>query len=200
MDPPMSPAPRPSLVLASASPRRLDLLAQIGMVPDVVDPANIDESILKGETARRAAVRLASTKAAAGAARHPGAFVIGADTIVSVGGRKLGKPGERDEAARMLAQLSGRGHSVVTGVCVVAPDGRCTSRRGEARIRMKHLDGPDLARLLDGEEWRGAAGGYRIQGRAGACVVSLTGSYTAVVGLPLYETACLLAGLGYSSW
>jgi septum formation protein len=192
----MSPAPR--LVLASASPRRLDLLTQIGVAPDAIDPADIDEAIHKGETARRAALRLAALKAAAGAARHPGAYVIGADTIVSVGGHKLGKPTERDEAARMLGQLSGRGHSVVTGVCVAAPDGRRASRLGEARLRFKRLGGPDLARLLDGEEWRGAAGGYRIQGRAGDCVVSLTGSYTAVVGLPLYETACLLAGLGYS--
>jgi septum formation protein len=191
----MTPAPR--LVLASASPRRLDLLAQIGLRPDAVDPADIDESILKGETARRAALRLASLKARAGAARHPNAFVVGADTIVSVGGRKLGKPDRREDANRMLGQLSGRGHRVATGVCVVAPDGRRASRLGEARIRFKHLEGPDLAHLLDGEEWRGAAGGYRIQGRAGACVLSLTGSYTAVVGLPLYETACLLAGLGY---
>jgi septum formation protein len=191
----MSPAPR--LVLASASPRRLDLLAQIGLKPDVVDPADIDERSPKGETARRAALRLAALKAAAGAARHPGAFVVGADTIVSVGGRKLGKPDARDEAARMLGLLSGRGHSVVTGVAVIGPDGRRVSRLGKARIRMKHFAEADLARLLDGEEWRGAAGGYRIQGRAGACVVSLTGSYSAVVGLPLYETACLLAGLGY---
>jgi septum formation protein len=192
----MSPAPR--LVLASASPRRLDLLSQIGLTPDAVDAADIDETIHRGETARRAALRLAGLKAAAGAARHPDAFVIGADTIVSVGGRKLGKPREREAAARMLGELSGRGHSVVTGVCVVAPGGRSASRLGEARLRFKRLGAPDLARLLDGEEWRGAAGGYRIQGLAGACVVSLTGSYTSVVGLPLYETTCLLAGLGYS--
>jgi septum formation protein len=193
----MTPAPRPCLVLASASPRRLDLLNQIGLTPDAVDPADIDERIEKGETARRAALRLADLKAAAGAARHPDAFVIGADTIVTVGGRKLGKPAERDEAAKMLGQLSGRGHAVVTGVCVIAPDGRRASRLAEARIRMKHLGKADMTQLLDGEEWRGAAGGYRIQGRAGGCVVSLTGSYTAVVGLPLYETSCLLAGLGY---
>ena len=193
----MSPAPRHCLVLASASPRRLDLLAQIGLAPDAVDPADVDETTLPGETARRAALRLAALKAAAGAARHPGAFVVGADTIVSVGGRKLGKPAERDEAARMLGQLSGPGHAVVTGVCVIGPDGRRSSRLAEARIRMKRFGRADIARLLDGEEWRGAAGGYRIQGRAGACVVSLTGSYTAVVGLPLYETTCLLAGLGY---
>jgi septum formation protein len=193
----MSPAPRHRLVLASASPRRLDLLGQIGLTPDAVDPADIDERTGKGETARRAALRLANLKAAAGVARHPDAFVVGADTIVSVGGRKLGKPAERDEAARMLEQLSGRGHAVITGVCVIAPDGRRASRLAEARIRMKHFGKADFARLLDSEEWRGAAGGYRIQGRAGACVVSLTGSYTAVVGLPLYETTCLLAGLGY---
>jgi len=192
-------APRPHLVLASASPRRLDLLAQIGIVPDSVDPADIDERRLKAETARRAALRLAELKAATVAARRPGAYVIGADTIVCAGARQLGKPGQREEAAAMLALLSGRGHRVLTGVAVVSPDGRRATRLAEARIRMKALGREDIAWLLETEEWRGAAGGYRIQGRAGACVSGLIGSYTAVVGLPLYETRSLLTGLGWSA-
>lgn len=195
----MNLASRPRLVLASASPRRLDLLAQIRLTPDVVDPADIDESLHKGEAARRAALRLAELKAVTVAARHPGTFVVGADTIVCVGARPLGKPKTPDEANAMLKLLSGRGHQVLTGVSVIAPDGRRAGRLAEARLRMKVLGGEDIAWLIDGEEWRGAAGAYRIQGRAGACVISLTGSYTAVVGLPLYETRSLLSGLGYGA-
>jgi len=190
-------SPCPQLVLASASPRRLDLLAQIGIAPDVVDPADIDERRLKAETPRRAALRLAELKAETVAARRPGTYVLGADTIVCAGARQLGKPGEREEAATMLALLSGRGHCVLTGVALIAPDGRKATRLAEARVRMKVLGREDIAWLLEGDEWRGAAGGYRIQGRAGACVSSLIGSYTAVVGLPLYETRSLLAGLGW---
>ncbi|MGH7022912.1 MAG: Maf family protein [Caulobacteraceae bacterium] len=191
-----SPSPY-ALVLASASPRRAGLLAQAGLRPDAIDPAEIDERIEKGETPRRATLRLAALKAETSASRHPPAYVIGADTIVCVGSRMLGKPSERSEAAAMLAQLSGRGHRVVTGVAVIAPDGRRAARLAEARIRMKVLSGEDIERLLVSEEWRGAAGAYRIQGRAGAFVTGFTGSYTAVVGLPLYETMALLTGLGY---
>lgn len=188
---------RPPLVLASASPRRLDLLQQVGVAPDGVDPCNIDETPLKSETPRLAALRLAIEKARVGAARHPGAFVLAADTVVAVGRRLLGKPETKAEAARMLALLSGRGHRVFTGVAVVAPGGRAASRLSETRLRFKQLSPLDIEALLAGGEWRGAAGGYRIQGRAGACVISLSGSYTGVVGLPLYETMGLLAGLGY---
>ena len=188
---------RPPLILASASPRRLELLAQIGITPDQVDPADIDETILKGETPRLAALRLAAAKASATAARHAEAFVLGADTIVCVGRRILGKPSRRDEAAAMLALLSGRGHRVLTGVSVITPGGRTASRLAEARVKMKRFSKAESHALLDSEEWRGAAGGYRIQGLAGGHVTGLIGSYTAVVGLPLYETASLLTGLGY---
>jgi len=190
---------RPRLVLASASPRRLDLLAQAGIVPDGRESCDVDEAPLKGETPRLAALRLAAEKARVGAERNPGAFVLGADTVVAVGRRLLGKPETPDEAARMLAMLSGRGHRVFTGVTAVEPGGRSASRLSETRVKFKRLDGDDLRALLDGGEWRGAAGGYRIQGRAGAMVISLIGSYTGVVGLPLYETVGLLVGLGYEA-
>jgi septum formation protein len=187
----------PRLILASASPRRLDLLTQVGITPDAVDPADIDERALKRETPRRTARRLAALKAATAAARQPGAFVIGADTIVVASGRAMGKPATRAEAERMLTVLSGRGHHVYTAVAVIAPDGRLAVRLAEARIRMKSLSSENIAALLESGEWLDAAGGYRIQGLAGGFVTGLTGSYSAVVGLPLYEVVCLLEGLGY---
>ena len=186
------------LVLASASPRRLALLAQAGVTSGLVDPCDIDESALPGETPRMSALRLATLKARAGAARHPGAFVLGADTVVAVERRMLGKPATAEEARAMLQRLSGRGHHVITGVAVIAPDGRIASRVTEARVKLKRLTDQEIARLLASGEWRGAAGGYRIQGLAGAHVTNLIGSYTAVVGLPLYETMGLLRGLGYA--
>jgi septum formation protein len=191
------PPAHPTLVLASASPRRLDLLAQAGVSPDAVDPRDIDETPLKGETPRLAALRLAGEKARAAAADHRGAFVLAADTVVAVGRRMLGKPETEAEARIMLDLLSGRGHRVFTGVCVVSPDGRTASRASETRVKFKRLTAGELEALLATGEWRGAAGAYRIQGRAGACVMSLIGSYTGVVGLPLYETMGLLTGLGY---
>jgi septum formation protein len=184
-------------VLASASPRRLELLAQAGLQPDLIDPADMDETPLKAETPRLAALRLAMAKAGIAAARNPDAYVIGADTIVCVGRRMLGKPATREAAVSMLRLLSGRGHRVVTGVAVFGPGGVAASRLAEARIKMKRLTAGEIEALLESEEWRGVAGGYRIQGRAGAHVISLIGSYTAVVGLPLYETLSLLAGLGF---
>jgi septum formation protein len=192
----VSPSRISHLVLASASPRRVDLLAQAGLTPDIIDPADIAEAPLKGETPARTALRLASLKAMVVAERHPQAFVIGADTIVCVGRRVLGKPPGRLEAEAMLSLLSGKGHRVLTAVCVIAPGGRRATRLAGARIALKRLSRAEIAALLDSGEWQGAAGGYRIQGRAGAHVTSLTGSYSAVVGLPLYETSCLLNGLG----
>jgi septum formation protein len=186
------------LVLASASPRRLELLAQAGLKPDAVDPADVDERQLKGETSRRCCLRLAMEKAVAIAARQPDAFVIGADTVVSVGARVMGKPASVTEAEWMLGRLSGRGHRVFTGVAVIAPNGQKGMRLGEARVAMKRLSPANMVALLESGEWRDAAGGYRIQGRAGAFVTGLSGSYSAVVGLPLHETICLLEGLGFS--
>lgn len=185
------------LILASASPRRLALLAQVGITPDLVDPVDIDEAPLKGETPRLAARRLAAAKAAAGAARHAGSFVLAADTVVAVGGRLLGKAASPEEARSMLQRLSGQGHAVYTAVCVAAPDGRTAGRLSETRLRFKRFDSADIAALLESGEWRGAAGAYRIQGLAGGLVTGLTGSYSGVVGLPLHETLSLLTGLGW---
>lgn len=187
----------PRLVLASASPRRLDLLAQMGLTPDGVDPAEIDESPLKDETPRRLALRLACAKAAKVAAAQADAYVIAADTVVAVGRRVLPKVESEAEGRHCLDLLSGRAHKVLTAVAVVAPDGRAASRLAETRLHFKRLTEHEIAAYLQSGEGVGKAGGYAIQGRAGAFVMALQGSYTAVVGLPLYETASLLDGLGY---
>lgn len=186
---------RPRLVLASASPRRLDLLRQAGVEPDQVLPADIDETPGREETARRLALRLAEQKARA--ADAPGAFVIGADTIVVLGRRLFGKPEDEAAARRMIGLLSGRAHRVLTGVAVRAPDGRLSARLSETRLRWKRLTPAEIEDFLSAGEWRGVAGGYRIQGRAAAFTLDLQGSYTGVVGLPLYETLALLRGLGW---
>ena len=187
----------PPLVLASASPRRLDLLRQVGIEPDRTLATDIDETWPKAETPRLHAVRLAGEKAAAGAAAEPGAFVLAADTVVAVGRRVLPKTDSEDEARACLKLLSGRAHKVLTAVAVVAPAGRMASRLVETRVRFKRLTDQEVDAYLESGEWRGKAGGYGVQGRAGAFVTELQGSYTAVVGLPLYETLGLLQGLGW---
>ncbi len=176
-------------MLASASPRRLDLLRQIDIVPDRIDPADLDERAKRNETPRRLAVRLAEEKAALVAARQTGAFVIAADTVVCVGRRVLPKA-ESEADARAC-------HRVETGVAVVSPSGQTASRLVETRVHIKRLDEAEIEAYVASGEWRGKAGGYAIQGRAGAFVLDLQGSYCGVVGLPLYETLCLLQGLGW---
>lgn len=188
---------RAPLVLASASPRRLDLLAQVGVAPDRVDPADIDETPLRDETPRRHALRLAVEKARAVAPRSPGAIVLAADTVVAVGRRILPKAETPGQAAYCLKLLSGRNHKVLTGIAAIAPDGREASRLVETRVQFKHLSDQEQADYLAGGEWNGKAGGYGVQGVAGGFIVDLHGSYTSVVGLPLYETLNLLTGLGY---
>jgi septum formation protein len=188
---------RAPLVLASASPRRLDLMRQVGLEPDRVCPADLDESPLKGETPHQLALRLAIAKAEVAAASEPGAYVVAADTVVALGRRVFGKPEDEAQARRMLGRLSGRAHRVLTGVAVQAPDGRTASRLSETRLRWKRLSAAEIGALLDSGEWRGVAGGYRIQGRAAGFTLDLQGSYSGVVGLPLYETLALLEGLGY---
>ena len=185
------------LILASASPRRLELLKQIGIVPDSVCAADLDEAPLADETPRRLALRLAEAKAAQVAARHSGAFVLAADTVVALGRRVLPKAADEAQVRACLTLLSGRAHRVLTGIAVVAPDGRTASRLVESRVHFKRLSMDDLAAYLACGEGVGKAGGYAIQGRAGALVMALQGSYSGVVGLPLYETANLLAGLGF---
>lgn len=186
---------RPLLILASASPRRRDLLTQIGLAPDDIAPTDIDETPIKGELPRALAGRLAREKL--NAAHHPGAYVLASDTVVGVGRRDLPKTETREEAEACLRLMSGRNHRVYTGVSVRAPDGREAHRIAETRIAFKRLSEPEILDYLDSMEWQGKAGGYGIQGRAGAFIVSLQGSYTGVVGLPVYETRQLLMGLGY---
>jgi len=186
----------PPLVLASASPRRLDLLRQIGVEPDRVDPADIDETPLRDELPREHARRLARAKAAAVAPRHPGAYVLAADTVVARGRRVLPKPANRNEARRCLDLLSGASHHVLGGVVLIAPDGRRAERLVDTRVCFKHLDEGEIRAYLDGGEWDGKAGGYAIQGHAAGFVHFLSGSYSNVVGLPLFETRALLRGLG----
>ncbi len=185
------------LVLASSSPRRLALLRQVGIEPDRIEAADLDESPGVDETPRRLALRLAREKAVAVAARHPDAFVLGADTLVAVGRRILNKPADEADARRMLALMSGRAHRVMTGIAVVAPDGRVGERLVETRLQFKRLTRDEIDAFIATDEWRGVAGAYRIQGRAEGFVLALSGSYSAVVGLPLYETRALLEGLGW---
>ena len=181
------------LTLASASPRRLALLAQIGITPDAVAPADIDETPRKGELPRAYVARMAAEKAQAVAAEG---YVLAADTVVAVGRRILGKPADSAEAADSLRLLSGRRHRVTTAVCLRLAD-RVWARRVETVVRMKRLSDAEIAGYLRSGEWRGKAGGYAIQGLAAAFVPAINGSYSAVVGLPLAETAMLLAGAGY---
>ena len=197
MDLPAPPAVPSPLVLASASPRRLDLLRQIGIVPDAVEPADVDESPLKKETPRLLALRLARAKAAAVALRRPDAFVLAADTVVAVGSRVLPKAESEAEARACLALLSGRNHRVGTAVAVIAPGGRSAVRLVETRVEVKRLTDQEIEAYIASGEWRGKAGGYGVQGLAGGFILGLHGSYSAVVGLPLYETRCLLEGLGW---
>jgi septum formation protein len=187
----------PILVLASASPRRLELLRQIGIVPDRVDPAEIDETPYRDEEPGPLALRLAEEKLRAVMPRHPGAYVLAADTVVACGRRILPKPADEASARRCLELLSGRRHRVHSGIALASPDGRLALRRVESRIAFKRLSEAEIAAYLATGEWRGRAGGYAIQGRAAALASFIAGSYSNVVGLPLFETAQLLAGRGY---
>jgi len=184
------------LVLASASRRRLELLAQIGIAADAVDPAEIDEAPHKGELPASLVLRLARAKAETVRPRHPGAYVLAADTVVACGRRIMGKPDDERAARGFLVLLSGRRHRVHGGVAVIAPDGRVATRRVESQVRFKRLSEDELAAYLATGEWRGKAGGYAIQGRGAALAAWMQGSYSNIVGLPLFETAKLLAGHG----
>lgn len=187
------------LVLASASPRRLELLKQIGIRPDLVQPADLDETPRKGELPPNYVVRLAGEKARAVGPTHPGAFVLAADTVVACGRRILQKA-ETEEAARAcLELLSGRRHRVYSGIAVIAPNGALSVRRVMSQVAFKRLSESEIRAYLATQEWQGKAGGYAIQGRAAALIRWVSGSYSNVVGLPLFETAQLLAGRGYRS-
>ncbi len=187
---------RPRLILASASPRRLDLLARIGVVPDEVAPAEVDETPEPRERPADLARRLAAAKARDVAGRFPGALILGADTVVARGRRILPKATSEDQARHFLGLLSGRRHRVYGGVSVIDAEGRAHDRLVVTVVAFKRLSAGDIAAYIGSGEWRDKAGAYAIQGRAAAFVKKINGSYSNVVGLPLYETAALLAGLG----
>jgi len=195
---------RPKLILASGSPRRLALLQQAGLEPDALLPADVDETPARAESPRELVKRLARAKAevARRTARNRDdlshAFIVSADTVVTAAGRRvLPKAEVVEEAAACLRLLSGRTHRVYTAVCVVTPKDAIRERIVETRLRFKRLSRDEVESYLASGEWRGKAGGYAIQGLAGAFVVKLVGSYTNVVGLPLYETMLLLDGEGF---
>jgi septum formation protein len=188
---------RPPLVLASASPRRLELLARLGITPERILPTETDETPRKAELPRQLAARLARAKAEAASAESPGGLVLAADTVVGVGRRILGKPGDAEEARRFLELLSGRRHRVMTGVCLIRPDGRRSERLVTTILGFQRLTAQQVEAYLATGEWQGKAGGYAIQGRAEAFVRFLSGSHSNVVGLPLFETAQLLRGSGW---
>ena len=187
----------PPFVLASASPRRLELLRQVGLAPDSIDPPDIDETPRRRELPPAYVMRLAEEKARTVMPRHPGAFILGADTVVACGRRILPKTEDEASARSCLELLSGRRHRVHGAITLVIPDGGLTSRRVDSLVAFKRLSEIEIRAYLCSGEWRGKAGGYAIQGRAAALIRWVSGSYSNVVGLPLFETVQLLAGRGY---
>jgi septum formation protein len=186
----------PSLILASASPRRRELLARLGIEPARVTHANIDETPLKGEVPRDYAVRMAREKAAAAADAR--VFVLAGDTVVAVGRRILPKAEDEANARQCLESLSGRRHRVLSAVALLAPDGTLRERLSETAVRFKRLSAEEIDTYLASGEWHGKAGGYAIQGRAEGLVAWLSGSHSGVVGLPLFETRALLRAAGFA--
>ncbi|MGI6850946.1 Maf-like protein [Mesorhizobium sp. 1B3] len=193
----------PKLVLASGSPRRIELLQQAGVEPHRLFPADIDETPLRAEHPRSLAKRLSRGKAEKAAAalkddpEAAGSLILAADTVVAVGRRILPKAETIDDVSNCLQLLSGRSHRVYSGICLVTASGKVRQRLVETRVRFKRLSRPELESYVASGEWRGKAGGYAVQGFAGTFVVKLVGSYTNVVGLPLYETVGLLAAEGF---
>jgi septum formation protein len=194
---------RPKLVLASGSPRRLTLINQAGIEPDALRPMDLDEMPKRGELPRACANRLAREKAEAALAALrddpdlQGSFILAADTVVAVGRRILPKTELLDEATQCLRLLSGRNHRVHTAICLVTPKLAFRQRLVETRVRFKRLSTEDIDAYIASGEWRGKAGGYAAQGLAGSFIVKIVGSYSGVVGLPLYETTMMLAGEGF---
>lgn len=192
------------LILASGSPRRLDLLNQAGIAPDRLMPMDLDETPKRSEHPRSLARRLAGEKAEAAFALTKsdadwqGSYILAADTVVAVGRRILPKPEYVEEASSALHLLSGRSHRVYTGICLITPDGTSRYKVVDTKVRFKRLSGEEISSYLASGQWQGKAGGYGIQGFAGTFIQKLTGSYTTVVGLPLLETVQLLSGEGYS--
>ena len=185
------------LILASASPRRVDLLAMAGITPDAILPADIDETPLKGELPRDLCVRLARGKAEKIAAENPGAIVLGADTVVACGRRDLGKPLDAADARRMLELLSGRRHKVLGGLCVIGADGKARTRLCESIVAFSCLSKNEIDAYIESGEWDGKAGGYAVQGLAATFVKFMSGSHSNIVGLSVYDAVRLLDGAGY---
>jgi nucleoside triphosphate pyrophosphatase len=193
----MNPPAGGNLILASASPRRLELLRQIGIEPAAVAPADIDETPHPRESPASHAVRLAGEKGLAVAPRFAGDIVLSADTVVAVGRRILGKPRDAEEEKKFLSLLSGRRHRVIGGVAVVDGQGRLRARTVVSVVRFRRLSVADIESYTQGGEWQGKAGGYAIQGHAAPFIAFISGSYSNIVGLPLYETAALLKSAGF---
>lgn len=192
----------PTLILASASPRRVDLLAQIGITPDEISPADIDETHKKGELPRDLAQRLAKEKALSVKNTLPSdknAYIIAADTVVACGRRILPKATTIDEARKCLALLSGRRHHVYGGICVITPSGSVHTRLCDTGVKFKCLSREEIEEYLSSNEWEGKAGGYAIQGKAASYISFIQGSYSNVVGLSLYDIMQILKGTGFTS-
>ena len=183
-------------ILASASPRRLELLAQAGIQPCKIEPSEIDETPDRKELPRALVQRLARAKSQVVAMRFPECNVLGADTVVACGRRILGKARDEKEAKRFLELLSGRRHRVYGGVSIVEPSGSICSRVVVTQVQLKRLTKNEIGDYIATDEWRDKAGAYAIQGHAGAFVRKINGSYSYVVGLPLYETLALMKGFG----
>jgi septum formation protein len=185
----------PSLILASASPRRRELIARLGIEPARVVHADIDETPLKSELPRDYAMRMAREKALAAA--DPAAHVLAGDTVVAVGRRILPKAEDETTARSCLALMSGRRHRVLSAVALLAPDGTLRARLSETQVRFKPLSAEEIRAYLAGGEWHGKAGGYAIQGSAEGLIAWISGSHSGVVGLPLFETRALLKSAGF---
>ncbi|MFK7840174.1 MAG: nucleoside triphosphate pyrophosphatase [Bdellovibrionales bacterium] len=186
------------IILASASPRRVQLLGQVGIEPAEIIPADINETPLKDELPRGLALRLAEGKAQTIAAQqHNGAFIVAADTVVGCGRRILDKADSEEDARGYLRVLSGRRHHVYGGICVIAPDGRLRTRLCDTVVSFKRLSHDEVERYIESGEWQGKAGGYAIQGLAASYIKFIRGSYSNVVGLSLYDTMALLEGFGF---
>ncbi|HEX7871579.1 MAG TPA: Maf family nucleotide pyrophosphatase [Sphingobium sp.] len=192
----MSSSSRPRLILASASPRRRDLLAQIGVTPDAVDPADIDETPLKTELPAVYAARIAAEKAAVVAARHPGAAILSGDTVVALGRRILPKAEDERTARQCLQLMSGRRHRVLSAVTLIDAAGKARHRLSTSIVLFKQLHPTEIDAYVASGEWHGKAGGYAIQGQAAALIPWMSGSPSGIIGLPLHETRTLLIAAG----
>jgi septum formation protein len=185
------------IILASASPRRVELLKNIGYAPDKIIPADIDETPLKAEKPVDYVQRIAEAKAKKIREIEQGHYIIAADTIACVGTRILGKPTDAEDAKRIMKLLSGRKHRVYTCVVVISPDGKMRKRNVCTFVKFKRITSDELNQYIATNYWQGKAGAYGLQEDVGGFVISISGSFSSVVGLPLYETKCLLSGLGF---